>query len=72
MNDAAHDSMGKDWTRWHMPCKYFFAVFQVKPEWSWNTLSKQYTDSAYLPTNNEALAAHCSSQGVPKEDIAEK
>jgi len=59
----------KDWTRWHIPCKHFFAVFRVKPEWSWNTLPKQYTESAYLSTDNEALVAYFSSQGVPEEDI---
>ena len=59
----------KDWTRWHIPCKHFFAAFRVKPEWSWNTLPKQYTESAYLSTDNEALVAYFSSQGVPEEDI---
>ena len=59
----------KDWTRWHIPCKHFFAVFWVKPEWSWNTIPKQYIECAYLSTDNEALVAYFSSQGVPEEDI---
>ena len=36
----------------------------VKPEWSWNTLPKQYIESAYFSTDNEALVAYFSSQGV--------
>ena len=41
----------------------------MKPEWSWNTLPKQCTESAYLSTDNEVLVAYFSSQGVPEEDI---
>ena len=41
----------------------------MKPEWSWNTLPKQYTESAYLSTDNEALVAYFSSQCVPEENI---
>ena len=67
--EATPSCSSKDWTRCHIPCKHFFAVFRVKPEWSWNTLPKQYTESAYLSTDNEALVAYFSSQGVPEEDI---
>jgi len=30
----------------------------VKPEWSWNTLPKQYIESACLLTDDEALVAY--------------
>ena len=28
----------KDWTRWHIPCKHFFAVFRLKQAWCWDAL----------------------------------
>ena len=37
--------------------------------WSWNTLPKRYIESAYLSTDNEALVAYFSSQGVSEKDI---
>lgn len=50
----------KDWIRWHIPCKHFFAVFQLTQEWNWGTLPQTYRDSAYLSTDNEATDKHSS------------
>ena len=44
----------KDWTRWHIPCKHFFAVFRHKQAWCWDALPQTYRDSAYLSTDNDA------------------
>ena len=32
----------KDWKKWKIPCKPFFAVFNTKPEWAWNALPPLY------------------------------
>lgn len=37
----------KDWVRWHIPCKHFFAVFGTQTEWGWAALPKSYTESPY-------------------------
>lgn len=48
----------KDWIRYHMPCKHFFAVFVNRPSWSWNKLPEKYLKSAYLSTDNHALQSY--------------
>ena len=32
----------KDWKRWHIPCKHFFAVFRWIPKWDWDALPLEY------------------------------
>ncbi len=50
----------KDWTRWHIPCKHFFAVFHFQPAWNWEALPQTYRDSAYLSTDSDATDAYFS------------
>ncbi len=45
----------KDWVRWQIPCKHFFAIFREVPEWSWQSLPGKYLQSAYISTDNQAL-----------------
>lgn len=59
----------KDWARWHIPCKHFFAIFREKKGWSWESLPNKYLQSAHLTTDNEALIDYFTSQGVPQEDL---
>ena len=54
----------KDWARWHIPRKHFFAIFHELPDWSWESLPTGYLSSAYLTTDNEALANYFINQGV--------
>ena len=56
-----------DWRTHHIPCKHFFTVFQHRDLWSWNSLPKQYLESAYISTDNAALSAI----DVPFPDPAE-
>lgn len=48
----------KDWTRWHLPCKPFFTVFQLKQALCWDALLQMYRDSTYLSTDNDATDAY--------------
>ena len=48
----------KDWTRWHIPCKHFFAVFRLRQAWCWDALPQTYRDSAYLSTDKDATDAY--------------
>ena len=48
----------KDWTKWHIPCKHFFAVFRLKQGWGWDALPQVYKQSAYLSTDNDATDAY--------------
>jgi hypothetical protein len=45
----------KDWIRWHIPCKHFFAVFTHFPEWGWASLPKVYLENEYLSTDSAAF-----------------
>ena len=45
----------KDWIRWHIPCKHFFAVFNHVPEWKWSSLPPSYLESAYLSMDTDAV-----------------
>ena len=45
----------KDWIRWHIPCKHFFAVFNHVPEWKWSSLPPSYLESAYLSMDADAV-----------------
>ena len=44
-----------DWIKWHLPCKYFFAVFSLYPSWDWYKLPQAYLESAYLSTDQQSL-----------------
>ena len=50
-----------DWRTHHIPCKHFFAIFQHRSPWSWDSLPKQYLESAYISTDSAALLAQGSS-----------
>ena len=45
----------KDWTRWHIPCKHFFAVFNYFPNWGWTSLPKKYLENEYLTADSAIL-----------------
>ena len=44
-----------DWSRTGYPCKYFFAIFNKYPAWSWNDLSKLYTENPFLNLDLEVI-----------------
>ena len=47
-----------DWRTHHIPCKHFFAVFQHRTLWTWNSLPKEYLESAYISIDKAALLTH--------------
>ena len=48
----------KDWIRWHIPCKHFFAIFRLRAEWGWDALPQSYRESAYLSTDHNATDSY--------------
>ena len=60
----------KDWVRWQIPCKHFFAIFREVPEWSWKSLPIKYLQNAYLSTDKEALVDYFTSKGVPQKELS--
>ena len=57
----------QDWTQWHMPCKHFFGIFNLYPQWGWYQLPNEYLNSAYLSTDTDAL--QCKFSSTPPDDI---
>ena len=55
-----------DWTKWQLPCKHFFALFRLVPEWSWESLPECYRKGAYLSTSYTSLPEY---QIALKEDV---
>ena len=45
----------QDWTNWQVPCKHFFAVFTLIPEWDWYRLPEKYLTSAYISRDSVSL-----------------
>lgn len=47
----------KNWLKhvYRIPCKHFFAVFQIHPEGSWEELPQAYLDSSYLSLDTGAV-----------------
>ena len=50
----------RDWLKFHIPCKYFFAIFHYFPDWNWDKLPKHYLTSVYLSADSEAIAKYVS------------
>ena len=61
----------KDWQRFHLPCKHFFAVFHHRVNWQWEQLPQSYLQSAYLSADSDALAKHfaTSSETAHKQQV---
>ena len=58
----------QDWTQWHLPCKHFFAIFSIYPQWGWYQLPKEYLNSAYLSIDADALQNNFSTANGDQPD----
>lgn len=47
----------KDWIKWNIPCKHFFAIFKFYPKWNWYALPSSYLNSEYLSSDSATLTA---------------
>lgn len=68
-NDNLPSCTCRDWKRWHLPCKHFFAVFHSYSQWNWEALPKQYLQSSYLTQDTSAIQSYLTSrtdQSVPR------
>ena len=59
----------KDWIAHHIPCKHFFAVFNLKESWDWDNLPSLYLNSARLNIDSDAVASHLNSETVPEPEM---
>ena len=55
-----------DWTQHHYPCKHFFAIFRLRPQWDWNTLPQPYLASPRLSLDTDALNTYFSDDSSIK------
>ena len=54
----------KDWTRWHIPCKHFFAVFRLRQAWCWDALLQTYRDSVHTYQQSRMPLMHTLPSSV--------
>ena len=60
----------------HLPCKHMFAIFHHYPEWSWDDLPKELTNSSHMTLDQQAIAqlenctAICNA-GMSEDDNSE-
>ena len=57
----------------HYPCKHFFAIFRLRPQWDWNALPEMYLASPWLSLDTDALSTYFSDDssikvGEPTQD----
>ena len=52
----------KDWLCYKVPCKHFFAIFHLFPEWGWEKLPNSYQQSPYLNIDVEAISAYVQAE----------
>jgi len=56
-----------DFTKHHLPCKHFFAVFQFDDSWNWASLPTLYLSSPYMSI--DWIAIRCYFSGKDSEII---
>jgi len=54
----------KDWKTHHIPCKHFFAIFNLKESWDWDKLPATCLNSAYLNIDNDAITSHSNTKST--------
>ena len=52
----------KDWVKYHIPCKHFFGVFRLFPQWSWEALPQSYQQSPYLNLDDQAISDYIKNK----------
>lgn len=57
----------KDWVRYHIPCKHFFAVFEQCPGWDWFKLPQQFSGSCYLSADTTAVKKYLTPANTNQE-----
>lgn len=67
VNSSEPSCTCKDWKKWNIPCKHFFAVFSVKAEWGWNALPSSYLQSAYLSCDTDTVTSFYKEFGEEAE-----
>lgn len=65
-----------DWIQWRIPCKHFFAIFNLFEKWGWESLPTQYKCQPHISTDMDAVSkaetdislTHVSNQADPTTD----
>lgn len=66
-----------DWQQWHIPCKHFFAVFNIRDGWTWNRFHPNYLKSPYLSTDSVSLNDYfnddtsCPTEGIEQSSLTQ-
>ena len=55
VNSGSPSCTCQDWVTHHLPCKHFYAIFQLKKGWNWDKLPKEYVNSPRLSYDKDVL-----------------
>lgn len=55
VNSGSPSCTCQDWLTYHLPCKHFYAIFQLKQGWNWDKLPKEYVNSPRLSYDKDVL-----------------
>ena len=56
-----------DFVEWNIPCKHYFAIFRLFPDWGWNKLPNHYLDGPYMNTDRNAIKSYFDTYTSPAE-----
>lgn len=59
----------EDWTKHHLPCNHFFAVFRNVPGWHWDKLPENYRNNPFLTLDDSVLCDFTLTSVVSKEKL---
>ena len=55
INSGSPSCTCQDWVAHHLPCKHFYAIFQLKSGWNWDRLPEEYVNSPRLTYDKNIL-----------------
>ena len=69
VNTGSPSCTCEDWVIHHLPCKHFYAIFQLKNGWNWDKLPEVYVNSPRLSYDKDVLQS--SVPDVPTDTVAQ-
>ena len=70
--DISPECSCPDFTEWHIPCKHFFAIFRLFPQWGWSKLADHYLNGPYLTTDQDCIISFFANDGLQEVGLSEQ
>ena len=60
-----------DFMEWNIPCKHFFGIFRLFPEWGWNKFPDHYLSGPYMSSDHHAIDLYFHSYHPQDNDVGQ-